>query len=305
MGNHQREQRQSRAQRFGARHPRLTFVIVCIILAGVLAVCAYQLSHGTYLGPSWMISAVAGMVVAAGLGGVILARSLRHAPVPRPVLMAWLVLAIASASGLKISFPQEPYGGVQAFFNVLKGAAVGYDMVTYTAIVVLLIYLTVHPRGGAHSQAVHAGGTPATAGAPARLRFAGPKAATWRPGRLIGADGTVTWLSLNGDTVVDLTSACQALPVPPPGVRRRRPRTTTLATASGFAEVDVSPDILAALGQAMRYQAPLAAWVSQHGDTRSSRSGGTALRSASTTPIPGSGYPAPLVTRTRPVARNP
>jgi hypothetical protein len=251
MGSHQRDQRQGRAQAFGARHPRLTFVIVCIILAGVLAACGYQLSHGTYLGPSWMISAVAGMVVAAGLGGVVFVGYRRHTPAPRPVLMTWLVLAALSASSVRIPFPEGPYGSVQAFFNVVHGALLGYDIVTFSAIFALLVYLIFRPRGGAHDLAAHAGNPPGHAGRPARLRLAGAKPASWQAGRLIAANGTVTWQSMDGDAHVDLTSACQALPMVPAGARGRRPRKTMLATASGFAEVDVGPEALAAMANGL------------------------------------------------------
>lgn len=58
-----------RGREFGERHPRLTIVIGCVLLAGVTAACGYQLSYGTYLGFGWLIAAVGGIATAAGLSG--------------------------------------------------------------------------------------------------------------------------------------------------------------------------------------------------------------------------------------------
>jgi hypothetical protein len=82
-----------------------------------------------------------------------------------------------------------------------------------------------------------------------QAQFPGATAATWRAGRLIAADGTVRWLSRKGDAEVDLTAACEAPAMPSAGAQSRQPRTTTLATASGLVEVDVSPRALAALAR--------------------------------------------------------
>jgi hypothetical protein len=62
----------------------------------------------------------------------------------------------------------------------------------------------------------------------------------------------VTWLSRKGDVEVDLTSACQALLMLPTDGRKRQPRTTTLATAGGLAEVDVSPKAFETLASSLR-----------------------------------------------------
>jgi hypothetical protein len=163
----------------------------------------------------------------------------------------YLVLSLVSVSAIRYPFQQGPYGGVQAFFNVAKAFLLGYEAVTLAAVVALSTYLLLRPGGlarkhaapnqAAPNQAVHAPGLRA------RLRFPGAKAATWRAGRLIAANGTVTWLSLNGDAEVDLTSACQSLPMRLADGRGRQPRKTTLATARGLAEVDVSPTVLSAL----------------------------------------------------------
>lgn len=245
MGSHRRARRQGRAQDFGARHPRLTLVIACALLAGVTAVCGEQLSYGTYLGRGWVIVALAGMATAAGLSAAALISNRRHSPAAGRAAMAWLVLALASASAIKFPFPQGPYDSVQAFFNVVHAALLGYEAVTCTAIVALLTYLLLRPRARARGQA-------ARAGLPARLRFPGAKAATWRAGRLIAANDTVTWLSRNGDAEVDLTPACLALPMLPADAYGRQPRKTMLATANGLVEVNVSPAALAALVRSLR-----------------------------------------------------
>ena len=91
--------------------------------------------------------------------------------------------------------------------------------------------------------------TTALAWLPARLRFPGSTAATWRAGQLIAADGRVRWLSRKGDAEVDLTAACQAPVMLSAGAESRQPRTTALASASGLVEVDVSPRALAALAR--------------------------------------------------------
>jgi hypothetical protein len=61
----------------------------------------------------------------------------------------------------------------------------------------------------------------------------------------------VTWLSLNGDVEVDLTAACQALPVLP-AAAQRQPLETMLATVSGLVEVDVPAAALVALAGRLR-----------------------------------------------------
>lgn len=246
LGSDRRARRQGRARDFGARHPHLTLVIGCALLAGVIATCGYQLSYGTYLGRGWVIAAVAGIATAAGLNAAALISHQRHSLAEGRVLVAWLVLTAVSASAIKYPFPRGPYGSVQAFFNVVHAALLGYEAVTCTAIVALLAYARLHPRARARSRVARAGYALSHAGLPARLRFLGTEAATWRAGRLIAANGTVTWLSRNGDVEVDLTSACQSLPMLPVDAQRQ-PRKTMLATASGFVEVDVSPRALETL----------------------------------------------------------
>lgn len=245
MGGDRRARRQQRAQEFGARHPHLTLVIVCALLVGVVAVCCYQLSYGTYLGLGWVVAAVAGMVAAAGFAAAMLIRWRRRRLVTGRLLLAWVVLTLMSASSIRYPFPQGPYGSVQAFFNVVHAALLGYEAVTCTALIALFVCTAValQLRARGRGQAARAG---QGARLPARLRSAVAEQATWRAGHLIAANGTVTWRSLKGDAQVDLTAACQALPVPPAGARGRQPRTTTLGTADGLVELDVSPKAILA-----------------------------------------------------------
>jgi hypothetical protein len=252
LGGGRRARRNGRAREFGARHPRLTLVIICALLACVIAVCGYQLSYGAYLGRGWVIAALAGMAVAAGVSASAVISSLRHGAAGR-VLMIWLVLGVASASAIKFAFPHGPYGGVQAFFNVAHAALLGYEAVTCTAIVALFAYVFLRSRGRARMPAAPAGHARRRAGLPARLRFPAGKEARWRAGRLVAANGTMTWLSLNGDAEVDLTSACEALPALQTGADGRQPRTTMLAAASGIAEVDVNARALAELARSLHH----------------------------------------------------
>jgi hypothetical protein len=242
-----------RVREFGVRHPRLALVIVCALLAGVIAVCGLQLSYGTYLGRGWVIAALAGMATAAGVSASALISIRRHGGVLSGAVLTWLVLGLVSASAVRFPFPQGPYGSVQAFFNLVHAALLGYEAVFCAGIVALFGYLLVRSRGRARSQAVRAGHAPGRAGLPARLRFPGPTAATWRAGRLIAEDGTVRWLSRKGDAEVDLTAACQAPAVLSAAALERQPRTTTLASVSGLVEVDVSPRALAALARSLHH----------------------------------------------------
>lgn len=259
MGRNRRPRRQGRAQefgaKFGARYPRLSLVIACVLLAAVLALYGLQLSYGTYLGRSWVIAAVAGMVTAAGLIAAVLIANRRHSPAAGRLGLAWLVLALLSASAIRFPFPQGPYGNVQAFFDVVHAAMLGFEAVSGTAIIALMAYALLRPRARARlrtARTARAGQEQGRAGLPARLRFPGAESATWRAGHLIAASGAVRWQSLQGDAEVDLTSACQALSMLPAGSHERQPRTTTLATADGLAEVDVSPKALAALAGGMQ-----------------------------------------------------
>jgi hypothetical protein len=147
VGSRRSARHQERAREFGRRHPRLALVIGGAALAGVLAICAFQLGHGAYLGRGWVIAAVAGMAAAVVLSAAALIRDLRHGPALGRLEMAWLVLGAASASAIRYPFPQGPYGSVQAFFNVMHAALLGYEAVICAALVVLLAYLLMCRRG--------------------------------------------------------------------------------------------------------------------------------------------------------------
>ena len=160
---------------------------------------------------------------------------------------------MASSSAIKFPFPVGPYGSVQAFFNVVHAALLGYEAVTCAAIIALLGCAFPRSRGRAVMPTEPAWQARGRAGLPARLRFPAAEEARWRAGRLIAVNGTVTWLSLNGDAEVDLTAGCQAMPALQEGARGRQPRTTMLATTSGVAEVDVSSRALAELVRSFRH----------------------------------------------------
>jgi hypothetical protein len=238
-----------RTREFGVRHPVLARVIACALVAGLFAVCCDALSHGTYLGRSWLICAVAGMVTAVGLGAAALISNRRNSPATGWLGAIWAILGFLSLLAIRFPFLRGTDGQVQAIFNGAHGALLGYAAVTYPVIIAVMAYpLVVHFHVRSRSQGVRTGQAPlGRAVIPARLRFPEAQAATWRDGRLIAANGRVTWLSRNGDVEVDLTAACQGLLTVPADGRKRQPRTTTLSTADNLAEVDVSPRALAAL----------------------------------------------------------
>lgn len=254
---------QERGREFGKRHPRLAAVIGSVLLACVTALCGAQLSYGTYLGRGWLIAAVGGIATAAGLSAAAMISIRRHGDATGRVVMAWGVLGVMSASALWYPFPVGPYGSVQAYFNVVHAALLGYEAVTCAVIISLLVY--VHrptrlrgvpgrvplQRSPGRGWTARGGREPDYGGLPARLRFPAAQDATWRAGRLIAASGSVAWLSREGDVGVDLTSACQALLMLPADGLSRQPRTTTLATTRGLAEVDVSPRALKTLASSL------------------------------------------------------
>ena len=146
LGSKRRARRDERARRFGARHPRLALGIVGTLLAGIAALCGFQLSYGAYLGRGWMVAAVAGMAAAAGLSAVALISNRRHSPLAGFALVAWLLISTVSISAIGYPFPQGPYGGGQAFFNVVHAFLLGYEAVTLTALVALFAYLIPRAR---------------------------------------------------------------------------------------------------------------------------------------------------------------
>lgn len=102
------DRRQERAREFGRCHPRLTVVIACVLLGGVLAACAVQLRHGAYLGRGWMVAALAGMLSAAMLSAAVLIGRLWYGLAAAPFEMAWLVLGLMSASAHSPPRPARP-----------------------------------------------------------------------------------------------------------------------------------------------------------------------------------------------------
>lgn len=132
---------------FGERRSRLALVIIGGILAGVVAICAYQLGHGVYLGRGWVIAALAGMLTAAVLGAVVLIRQRRHVGRMGRFEIGWGVLWPLGVSGFRFPFPPVHYGSVQAFFNVVHAALLGYEAITSALFVALLAVLLFHPRG--------------------------------------------------------------------------------------------------------------------------------------------------------------
>jgi hypothetical protein len=146
VGSARRARRQKRG-RFGERRPRLALGIIGGILIGVTAISAYQLGHGAYLGRGWAIAALAGMLTAAVLGAAVLIRQRRHFGTLGRFETGWLVLWPVAVSGLRFPFPVVPYGNVQAYFNVVHAALLGYEAVTSAWFVALLAVLFFHPRG--------------------------------------------------------------------------------------------------------------------------------------------------------------
>ena len=137
MSSYRRALRQERARRFGRRHPRLALAIVILAMGGVLALCVAQIDHGTYLGRSWLIAAVAGIAAGAGLSPVALIRS-RRTPWGR-LQLVWVLVTVLSASSIRLPFPVGHYGRPQAVVNVVHAALLGYMTLTITAIVVVMV----------------------------------------------------------------------------------------------------------------------------------------------------------------------
>jgi hypothetical protein len=151
VGSHGRARHEDRAAelgaKFGRRHPRLALIITCALLTGVIALCAFQLHYGAYLGRGWAIAAGAGMAAAASLSAAAVISTRRHPLALGRLTLAWLVLALLSVSAIGYPFPQGRYGSVQAFFNVLHSALLGYEAVTCAALIGLLAYVLARARG--------------------------------------------------------------------------------------------------------------------------------------------------------------
>jgi hypothetical protein len=144
VGSDRRALRQNRAQEFGRLHPRLTVIMTSVVLAGLIAICAFQIRHGTYLGAGWLVAAVAGMAAAAALGPAALISNLRHRPTVDGLGIGWTVLTAGSAWSLTFPFPVGRYGSVQAFFNMVHAILLGYAAVSYAALIALFAFLIIH-----------------------------------------------------------------------------------------------------------------------------------------------------------------
>jgi hypothetical protein len=227
----------------------------------MVALCALQLSYGLYLGRGWVIAALAGVATGAGVNAWAMLSLRRTGGELDLAVTTWLVLSLVSAAiAIRLPFPRGPYDGVQAVFNVVHAALLGYQAVTFAAIVAVPCYFLVRYRGRARSRAVPAGHAPGRAGhapgrdrLPARLRSPGATATTWRAGQLIAADGTVRWRSRTRDAEFDLTAACQDPAILSAAAQARQPRTTTLTTPSGLVEIDVSPRAVASLARSLHH----------------------------------------------------
>jgi hypothetical protein len=235
--------------------------MVCALPLSLAALCGLQLSYGLSLGRGWVIAALAGVATAVGVNAWALASVRRTGGDLDLAVTTWLVLLFVSGSlAVRLPFPRGPYDSFQAVVNVVHAALLGYEAVTCAAIVVVPCYFLVRSRGRPRSRAipagpapVRAGRAPRRAGLPARLRGPAATATTWRAGRLIAADGTVSWRSRTRDTEFDLTAACQDPAMLSAAAQARQPRTTTLTTPSGLVEIDVSPRALASLARSLHH----------------------------------------------------
>jgi hypothetical protein len=107
-------------------------------------------------GQGWATTGVPG----SGLGAAALVSGRRHSPAADDVVLAWLVLLAVSTTALRFPFPQGRYGSVQAFFNAAHAALLGSAVVSWTALIVLLAYATLHRRGHPRRRAARAGHAP-------------------------------------------------------------------------------------------------------------------------------------------------
>jgi hypothetical protein len=173
--------RQNRAQEFGRRHPRLTFAITSLAVAGVLANCLTQISDGTYL-RGWLISSVAGMATAVALSATALIRNVGHEPKLGSFEWALVLLAVPSV----MSIIPYPFLVGSTFVDILHAALLGYAAVTLVALEALLIYVIVtYPSRAAPRQL-----SVRTAGRPEIPDSASPFAAP----QMRTAHGWPTWL---------------------------------------------------------------------------------------------------------------
>ena len=238
MSNYGRARRNATSADFGRRHPRLTAAIGLVLFLGMLALVCSQIVHGTYLGASWIVSVAAGLAGALALTAALVVTIRRKVRWPGPARVAATVLALGSLGGFRYPFPVGPYDSVQAFFNVVHAVSLGFSVPVVLGIAVVMLYALIVKRRAPQQATVTQ-----DAVFPARLRFPEIAGAKWQKGALVVADGQVAWVAMGGHALVDLTAACQT-PFAESGGRSRR---TTLPTAEGRAEIDLSPKRLADL----------------------------------------------------------
>jgi hypothetical protein len=133
------------------RHPRVTLILTSIAFAGLIVFCAFQISDGTDLGASWLIAAVAGIVVGAALGVAVYVTNL-HRPRLNGIGIAWAVLLALSVLSLEFTFSMGRHGSGHAFVNVVLAASLGYLAVTCAALIAVFAFLLIH-RGALPSRA--------------------------------------------------------------------------------------------------------------------------------------------------------
>ncbi len=139
-----------RARAVAARHPRSGLLGFSLLLAGAVTLFGAQLGHGTYLGRGWVVAAVAGMVTAVGLNAAVWISNRRHRPAAFLLNVALVVLGTLSASAIRMPFPQGPYGHVMAFLIVIHAAMLGFEAVTGTGILAIMVYAILRPRSAVH-----------------------------------------------------------------------------------------------------------------------------------------------------------
>ena len=124
------------------RHPRVALVLTSVAIAGFLVFCAVQISDGTYLGASWLIAAVAGMVAGAALSAAVFLTNLHRSSV-NGLGVAWTVLLALSV--LSIEFTLGRHGSARTFVNVVHAISLGYVAATCAALIALFAFLLIHP----------------------------------------------------------------------------------------------------------------------------------------------------------------
>lgn len=243
--------RRRRSGGWGSRHPRIALSISAVVMAILVLVSIADLVAGSYQGLVWWLCGAAGIVAGVGLAAWLVRNGRRSARQGRPQRTAMTVLTVASVIAIRSGFPHGQYAGAGEFFNLLRAVLVGYGIVHWSLVEWYVVRAI--PRAIPRPPVVYGKAGPGSAEMKVSLRFPGVDpagrqgTASWRPGRLIAANGTVTWVSRKGGAPVDLTGASLAPDTVPPTGRPARSRTTILMTAQGPAELKVAPSAVAEL----------------------------------------------------------